>query len=54
METCFICDDPVDRETDFCCGCEQYVCEACDGVLPLDPHSPEIHEESARQRGRGR
>lgn len=46
-EICYVCGDEVDEENDYCAGCDQYICEACDGVLPPDPHDPDIHAMNA-------
>lgn len=40
--TCVLCHG-VANEEDFCCGCEQVVCEDCDVSAPFGSHDPEDH-----------
>jgi len=54
MEICFNCGAEVDEEADYCCGCGEYVCQECDGALPLDTHSPQIHVNLDRETAAGR
>lgn len=44
MPICYFClaDCP---ETDFCSGCDVYICEKCDKLPQMGDHIPEDHND---------
>lgn len=41
---CYHCDCKV-TEIDYCSGCDEYICDACDETEIMGNHDPEDHQE---------
>jgi hypothetical protein len=45
LAPCYFCDKKVDENEYLCGGCDQVICDACEGDNPpMGDHSPEEHQ----------
>jgi len=43
MPNCYFCGREV-TDDDYCCGCQQYICDKCDDGAQVGDHEAEDHK----------